>query len=132
MKGKKVQVSFYHDLDAVMGDHTRQPDMPHQGNCEIELPKYRRPGEPEKYRLSAAARLRASKAEQPLATPIVCDHNSHLRSLRILDTHTANKHKILALLVQNSLRLRPSLPACPRLSSSPPHTHSIFDCGVAD
>ncbi|KAK0633873.1 hypothetical protein B0T14DRAFT_533966 [Immersiella caudata] len=40
---------------------------PHVGSNEVELPKYRDPGEPEKYRLSAA-RLCAVKHEPP-ATP---------------------------------------------------------------
>lgn len=46
--------------------------LPPVGKYEIELPKYRRPGEPEHYRLSAA-RLAATKPEPP-TTLVVSGH----------------------------------------------------------
>jgi hypothetical protein len=45
---------------------------PSTGTYEIRLPKYKRPGEPERYRLSTA-RLASTPLREPPKTPVVSE-----------------------------------------------------------
>jgi len=57
-----------------MAAQTVPPAPPATEQFRIELPKYRRPGEPERYRLSAA-RLSSPK-DAPLISLVVCENKS--------------------------------------------------------
>ena len=52
-----------------MDTHDTQPATPSVGNYEIRLPKHKRPGEPERYQLSAS-RI-GSTLREPPTKPVV-------------------------------------------------------------